>query len=225
MTGHVDLPEVPDLIGPGLRLLLVGINPSVLSARTGLHFAHPGNRFYPALRAAGVLRGRRPHAEDAAPLLIERGVGITNLVARPTRPGRRSWRPRSCAVRLTGWRPWWPSTVRVVAVVGLTASPQAFARPRAAAGRQDHPDAGPAELWVAPNPSGLNAHATVASLARDYAEVARAAAVRSEHTPAERPPRSLLADRQVLGRPRSQRAPPTGIRAQPRAAASGLAGS
>ena len=39
-----DLPPVPDLVGPDLRLLFVGINPSILSAETGLHFAHPVNR-------------------------------------------------------------------------------------------------------------------------------------------------------------------------------------
>ena len=55
---------VPDLVGPGLRLLFVGINPGLWTAATSTHFAHPGNRFYPALLRAGVID--RP---------IDRGVG------------------------------------------------------------------------------------------------------------------------------------------------------
>jgi TDG/mug DNA glycosylase family protein len=35
------------------------------------------------------------------------------------------------------------------------------------------------ELWVVPNPSGLNAHETIATLAEAYAEAARAAGVLS----------------------------------------------
>ena len=46
---------VPDLVGPGLKLLFVGINPGLWTAATQTHFAHPGNRFYPALLAAGVI--------------------------------------------------------------------------------------------------------------------------------------------------------------------------
>ena len=70
---------------------------------------------------------------------------------------------------------------RVVAVLGVTAYRSAFARPRAGLGRQPEDLAG-AQLWVVPNPSGLNAHETVASLARAYAEPARAAGVLSVAT-------------------------------------------
>ena len=65
---------------------------------------------------------------------------------------------------------------RVVAVLGLTAYRQAFTRPRAAPGRQGEDLAG-AQLWVLPNPSGLNAHETAASLAAAYREPAVAAGV------------------------------------------------
>jgi TDG/mug DNA glycosylase family protein len=47
--------EIPDLVGSELRLLFVGINPGLWTAATGTPFAHPGNRFYPALAAAGIL--------------------------------------------------------------------------------------------------------------------------------------------------------------------------
>ena len=62
----------------------------------------------------------------------------------------------------------------MVAVAGITAYRTAFGKPKAVLGRQPEPFAG-SELWVVPNPSGLNAHATVATLADAYAEVARAA--------------------------------------------------
>jgi len=70
--------------------------------------------------------------------------------------------------KVAEWRP------GVVAIVGLTAYRQGFARPKATAGRQPERLAG-SELWVVPNPSGLNAHDTVATLAAAYAEPARAA--------------------------------------------------
>ena len=79
---------VPDLVGPGLRLLFVGINPGLWTAATSTHFAHPGNRFYPALLRAGVIdrpidRGAGMTDDDRR-ALVERGIGITNLVARAT---------------------------------------------------------------------------------------------------------------------------------------------
>jgi TDG/mug DNA glycosylase family protein len=61
-----------------------------------------------------------------------------------------------------------------VAIAGITAYRSAFGQPKAAMGRQPDAFAG-AELWVVPNPSGLNAHETVESLATAYAGPARAA--------------------------------------------------
>ena len=80
--------SLPDLVGPGLKLLFVGINPGLWTAATQTHFAHPGNRFYPALRLAGIVdrdldRGQPMTDEDRA-YIIERGIGITNLVNRAT---------------------------------------------------------------------------------------------------------------------------------------------
>ncbi|MGH9271130.1 MAG: uracil-DNA glycosylase family protein, partial [Ilumatobacteraceae bacterium] len=77
---------VPDLIGPGLRLHYVGINPGLWTVATATHFAHPGNRFYPALRRAGIIDHEIDRAtgftDEDRHHLVERGVGITNLVAR-----------------------------------------------------------------------------------------------------------------------------------------------
>ncbi len=172
--------EVPDLVGPDCRLLFVGINPGLWTAATQTHFAHPGNRFYPALALAGIV-GRRidPAAgmtDDDRAHLLARGIGITNLVRRAT--------ARADELSAAELREGGSALVervgrvapRVVAVAGITAYRSAFGVRGAAVGRQPEPLAG-SELWVVPNPSGLNAHETVASLAVAYGEAARAAGV------------------------------------------------
>jgi len=171
---------VPDLVGPGLKLLFVGINPGLWTAATSTHFAHPGNRFYPALYEAGLIdipidRGRGMDDAERA-YLIGRGIGITNLVARATAKASEltAVELREGGVRLVEFvhehRP------RVVAVAGVTAYRDAFEHRDAGAGRQPEAFAG-AELWVVPNPSGLNAHETQASLAAAYREPALAAGI------------------------------------------------
>ncbi len=172
--------EVPDLLAEDLRLLFVGINPGLWTAAVQTHFAHPVNRFYPALLRAGILTEPvSPSAgmsEQDRERFTARGLGITNLVPRATaraaeltpeelREGGERLRE---LVRTRA--------PRVVAIAGVTAYRQAFGHPKAKLGRQAEPFEG-AELWVVPNPSGLNAHETVASLAEAYAEAARAAKV------------------------------------------------
>lgn len=171
---------VPDLVGPGLRLLFVGINPGLWTAATNTHFAHPGNRFYPALRRAGVIerdidRGAGFTADDRR-YLVERGIGITNLVARAT-PRASELTP---AELLTGGQRLRSFVEqhqpRVVAIAGVSAYRHAFGLPKAAPGRQPDDLAG-AELWVVPNPSGLNAHETLDTLAAAYRQPAVAAGI------------------------------------------------
>ncbi|MFN8098907.1 MAG: mismatch-specific DNA-glycosylase [Dermatophilaceae bacterium] len=170
--------EVPDLVGPDLRLLFVGINPGLWTAATRTHFAHPGNRFYPALLRAGIIDRRIDPAAGMTDAdrayLVGRGIGITNVVGRATARADELTRAELIAggEALTGFvamhRP------RVVAVAGVTAYREAFGRRRAVLGRQPEEFAG-APLWVVPNPSGLNAHDTIDTLAMAYAEPARAA--------------------------------------------------
>jgi TDG/mug DNA glycosylase family protein len=172
--------RVDDLIEPGVRLLFVGINPGLWTAAANAHFARPGNRFWPALHLAGITRERMDvsggmSAADRAEL-VAAGVGITNLVPEATARADELTAPqiRAAAAALT-------ETVRrfepiVVAVLGLTAYRQAFGRPKAGPGRQPEDLAG-AQLWALPNPSGLNAHQTAASLAAAYRAPALAAGV------------------------------------------------
>jgi TDG/mug DNA glycosylase family protein len=171
---------VDDLIGPGLRLLFVGINPGLWTAATNTHFCHPSNRFYPALREAGVIdwvvdpeTGMTPEQRSD---LIERGIGITNLVNRATvraselkRAELEEGRRRIEEV-VEGHRP------RVAAVAGVTAYRAAFGTRAAGLGEQSE-SIGSAELWVVPNPSGLNAHETVSTLAEWYRKVAERAGI------------------------------------------------
>lgn len=175
--------EVPDLLPepPGdLRLLFVGINPGLWTAAVQTHFAHPVNRFYPALLRAGILTEQVSTSDGMTELdrdgFRSRGLGITNLVPRATaraseltatelREGGERLR------RLVRFR-----RPRVVAIAGITAYRQAFGHPSSRLGRQDGQLEG-VELWVVPNPSGLNAHETVTSLAEAYADAARAAGI------------------------------------------------
>lgn len=175
--------SVDDLMPEHPRLVFVGINPGLWTAATGTHFAHPGNRFYPALAAAGIIPRLPGFAEGLTEadkrMFLDAGIGISNLVHRATARADELDRAelREGAARLADDAARWQADV--VAVVGLTAYRQGFDRPKARAGRQAEGIAD-AELWVVPNPSGLNAHATVADLARAYAEPARAAGVLPE---------------------------------------------
>ncbi|HYN94444.1 MAG TPA: G/U mismatch-specific DNA glycosylase [Pilimelia sp.] len=162
---------LPDLAAPGLTVLFCGINPSLYAAATGHHFARPGNRFWPALHRAGwTPRLLRPAEQDE---LLGLGLGITNVVPRPTARADELADSELVAGaaaltrKVRRLRPAW------VAVVGVTAYRIGFGRPRAALGRQDGGLAG-AGLWVLPNPSGLNAHFQLDGLAAQFADLRRA---------------------------------------------------
>lgn len=168
-----------DRIPDPCRLLVVGINPGRLTEEVDAPFAFPGNRFWPALEAAGITPYRvRANeglsAEDAA-MLAERGIGFTNLVNRMT--------PRasdlSRAELVEGGR-----RLRDVVVThrpgalmfaGIGAYRDAYRRPKATRGLQPETIEG-VPVWVVGNPSGLNAHETVATLAENYREVWEATA-------------------------------------------------
>ncbi len=171
---------VEDLIGPDVRLLFVGINPGLWTAATNTHFCHPSNRFYPALREAGIIDWSfdmslgMTDADRAR--LAGIGIAITNLVPRATARASQldGAELRAGAARLVGLVA--DLEPRVVAILGVTAYRVAFGEPGAGLGRQ--PDTmGKAEVWVLPNPSGLNAHETSATLAKWFRAAADAAGV------------------------------------------------
>jgi TDG/mug DNA glycosylase family protein len=172
--------EVPDLLGPDLKLLFVGINPGLWTAATQTHFAHPVNRFYPALLLAGIITEPISPSDGMTDAdrdrLRKRGIGITNIVRRATAKASEltddELRAGGAELEATIRR----TAPRVVAIAGITAYRTAFNERKAVLRRQPEPLAG-AELWIVPNPSGLNAHETVTSLSVAYGEAARAAGV------------------------------------------------
>ena len=171
---------VPDLLGPETRLLFVGINPGLWTAAAQAHFARRGNRFYPALFRAGIVErvidASDGYADDDRRHLLERGVGITNLVPRATARADELSRDELVhgGERLRSLID--EISPKVVAVLGITAYRVAFAEPKAVAGRQPETIGG-SQLWVVPNPSGLNAHSSLDHLADSYRDAAEAAGV------------------------------------------------
>jgi TDG/mug DNA glycosylase family protein len=156
------------VVGPDLDVLFCGINPGLYTAWAGHHFARPGNRFWPCLFASGLTpRLLAPAEQDELPSL---GLGITNVVGRATAraaelsPEELRAGGRDLVAFVQRWRP------AYLAVLGVTAYRVAFEQPRAAVGAQ-HGTIGGSRLWVLPNPSGLNAHETPASLAERFAEL------------------------------------------------------
>jgi TDG/mug DNA glycosylase family protein len=177
---------VPDLIAPGLKVLFCGINPGLYSGATGLHFARPGNRFWPALFAAGFTP-RLLHPSEREELL-QAGYGITAIVRRATATaaelGDDEYRKGKIALekKVRKYKPRW------VAILGLGAYRTGFDRPRAKAGRQEE-RIGSAGLWVLPNPSGLNANHQLPQLTEMFREL-RIASESPESKLSYRPPRA-----------------------------------
>lgn len=158
----------------GCRFLIVGINPGLLSEQVDAPFARPGNRFWPAMYAAGITEwfvdARHGLATEDKAMLIRRGIGFTNIVSRATAGAAELSREeyRAGGIELTEKVA--RHCPKVVMIAGIGAYRTAFARPKAKVGLQEEQISG-VETWVVPNPSGLNAHETVASLARAYAQV------------------------------------------------------
>jgi TDG/mug DNA glycosylase family protein len=181
---------VPDVAAPDLDILFCGINPGLYSGAVGHHFARPGNRFWKALHLAGLTGPVLSPFDERK--LLERGLGITNLVERATASAgelsaeeleRGAGRVRAKVCRL---RP------RVIAFLGMSAYRVAFDRPGASLGPQAESICG-AAVWVLPNPSGLNAHYQLPELGRLFGElrsaVLRRPARRPVPDPAPRPAR------------------------------------
>ena len=162
--------EVPDIIAPRLDVLFCGINPSVYSAAVGHHFARPGNRFWPTLHAAGFTPHVLHPSEDNE--LLTWGYGLTNVFEKATVGEKDVSKAEMIAggerlvARIEQYAP------RVLAVLGIGAYRQAFGLRKAVIGKQAD-QLGGADVWVLPNPSGLNAHYQLPDLARVYGELRR----------------------------------------------------
>ncbi|MEU7702361.1 G/U mismatch-specific DNA glycosylase [Streptomyces sp. NPDC039028] len=160
------------MVAGGLSVLFCGINPGLMTAATGHHFARPGNRFWPVLQLSGFTPRRlRPDEQEE---LLTYGLGITNVVARATARAdeltREEYREggRILAAKVERLAPRW------LAVVGVTAYRTAFDEPKAVIGPQERV-IGSTRVWALPNPSGLNAHWTAETMAAEYARLRAAA--------------------------------------------------
>ncbi|MGI8734934.1 MAG: G/U mismatch-specific DNA glycosylase [Pyrinomonadaceae bacterium] len=164
--------RVRDVIAPDLRVLFCGINPGLYTAAVGHHFARPGNRFWKALYDAGFSERLLSPFDERE--LLNRGFGITNVVARATAAADALSREeviaggRRLAIKVRRYRP------RILAVLGLGAYRTAFFQPGAGVGRQAL-TIGDTVVWVLPNPSGLNANYQQQDLARLFKELKDAA--------------------------------------------------
>lgn len=175
---------IDDINIDGCRLLVVGINPGLWTAKVGAPFARPGNRFWPALHRAGItprlIDARDGLTDDDLAMLADAGLGFTNVVARATaRAGELGADEIRDGGRILGDKVARQRRRRggpvIVMVAGIGAFRTAFGSTgpdgrKVGVGKQQR-NIGGAETWVVPNPSGLNAHETVDSLARAYREV------------------------------------------------------
>lgn len=159
--------NITDIIEPGLRVLFCGINPGQSSAHTGFHFAHGGNRFWKVIYLAGFTRQQLKPEQEMQ--LLETGCGITTLVERPTvqatdlataelRDGG-----QKLVDKIALYQP------GALAILGKDAFKKAFRQSKVEWGRQTL-TIGRSEIWVLPNPSGLN-RASLDELVNAYSEL------------------------------------------------------
>ena len=167
VTRAVRLRSLADTVGPGMRVLVCGLNPSLYAADAGVPFARPGNRFWPAALAAGLVSRDR----DPRHALADHGVGLTDLVKRATARSSdltaEEYRAGFDRVeRLAAWlRP------GVVVFAGLEGWRHATGDRAAAAGPSEQ-TVGGRPAYLLPSPSGANAHARLDDLVAHLQAVA-----------------------------------------------------
>jgi double-stranded uracil-DNA glycosylase len=163
----------PDILGPGLEALFVGANPGLVSAQQGHNFANPGNGFWRLMHESGVVPKRLLPDEETE--LLQYGIGLTNLVARPTRGVMDLGEADYVAGRkqlLAKIRKYEPH--RII-FVGITVCRSFFghkASKRIECGELADRILG-ARVFVVPNPSGRNAHFSYAEMLRAFQFVAK----------------------------------------------------
>lgn len=157
-----------DLIDHDLKILFCGINAGLYSAATGFHFARPGNRFWKALHLSGLTdRQLEPSEENE---LLELGFGITGFCRRATASASELSKQEIIAggerlvKRVEKYKP------RILAVLAMTAYRTAFNRSGATVGLQNE-TIQDTQIWLLPNPSGLNANYQLPDFVRLFAEL------------------------------------------------------
>lgn len=156
--------EVKDIIASNLKVLFVGINPGIETARTGFHFAHKSNRFWKTLYESGFTPKLLMPSQNKE--LLKYNLGITNVIKRPTKGERELLKHEFEEGRITlvnkiaKYNPKW------VAFVGIGLYRNTFDNKTAIVGKQEN--IGKSKVWVLPQPSGLNAHYPPIRLVEEY---------------------------------------------------------
>jgi TDG/mug DNA glycosylase family protein len=173
MTCDDSIQCLPDILEPGLSVVFCGINPGVLAASTGHHFAGRGNRFWRTIHLAGFTPDQFGPEDDRA--LLKYGCGLTTAVSRPTARADDLSRSEISAAASAFEQKIEHYAPRYVAFLGKVAL-------SAMSGTRDihwglQPTAfGGARAWVLPNPSGLNRAFSLDALVIAYRELRDAVA-------------------------------------------------
>jgi TDG/mug DNA glycosylase family protein len=176
--GAMTQPTLPDLLASGLDIVSIGINPSLYSVQRGFPFARPGNRFWPALNASGLVSPPlEPSREAVERLFREHRIGFTDLVKRGTARASElssadyEQGARLLQKKLLHYAPeiaWFQGVSAYRLYLAHTGSP------RAAIGTGLQPERiGPSRVFVTPNPSGANPRANLKLLVPLYRELAQ----------------------------------------------------
>lgn len=159
---------VSDVIGFGLKVLFVGINPGLYSAKIGHHFGRPGNRFWPALHLGGFTPKLFSPYQDHE--LLKLDLGISNFVERESARADELTSEEikqgfeNLKLKIENYKP------KVVAFLGIGSYRVATGNKKAQIGLQDY-KIGDSAVWVLPNPSGLNAHFQIKDWERLFKEL------------------------------------------------------
>jgi TDG/mug DNA glycosylase family protein len=157
-----------DLLDYDLKILFCGINPGLYSAATGFHFARPGNRFWKVLHLAGFTDRQLDASEEHE--LLALGYGITSLVSRTTARADQLTDEeyiKGGKVLVRKIKRFHP---RTVAFLGLAAYRTAFERPTSKVGLQTE-KINDSNIWLLPNPSGLNANYQIADFVKLFEDL------------------------------------------------------
>jgi TDG/mug DNA glycosylase family protein len=168
MIRSASLQGLPDILEPGLSVVFCGINPGMVAASTGRHFAGKGNRFWRTVHLAGFTPEQIHPTDDRT--LLQYGCGLTTAVSRPTARADElsQWEFNAAATEFE--RKMERYAPQCVAFLGKMALSAMSGRRDIDWGPQPTPFGG-ARAWVLPNPSGLNRTFTLDTLVVAYREL------------------------------------------------------
>ena len=167
---------LPDYLCSGLRVVSIGLNPSLPSVRAGYYFANPRNRFWRALHSSGLLSEQLEPGIAAMEILLSRySIGFTDVVKRPTAGAKdlcaadfREWAPQ-LKVKLLRYQPgvaWFQGKLAYANYLKYSEG----IRPEIDWGQQSH-IIGCTRVFVTPNPSPANAAYSLDDLSRSYRQL------------------------------------------------------